>query len=256
MKRRIAIISDIHGNKYALESVLNDIKKQSVDEVICLGDSIDIGPHSRECIDLLIDNDIKSVLGNHELYLLFGTDIEPTIVGDEKEHYKWVKENLTDKEIDYIKECPLFYEIKIDYEEPIFNKKIILCHYLINDINGKQPFEKNHLKKDVSLFVKYFDENTMYLIGHLHKKFNYDEVDGIFNNYIKEIEQIPNIEIVESVGCSYDNNASYTILEIDKSISFTNINVEYDRESFINDIINTDFPDKKNILKYFYGIEI
>src|SRR5574344_2607157 len=103
MKKRIALISDIHGNLEALESILEDIKKQEIDEIICLGDTIDIGPNSKECVDLLIDNNIKSVLGNHEIYLLKGTDFDSSIVGEEKEHYKWVKETLTDKEISYIK---------------------------------------------------------------------------------------------------------------------------------------------------------
>lgn len=54
MKKRVAIITDIHGNLEALETILEDIKTQDVDEMICLGDSIDIGPNSKECIDLLI----------------------------------------------------------------------------------------------------------------------------------------------------------------------------------------------------------
>ena len=37
---RYAIISDIHGNVEALQAVLNDIKKQSIDSVICLGDIV------------------------------------------------------------------------------------------------------------------------------------------------------------------------------------------------------------------------
>lgn len=84
MKKRIAIISDIHGNLEAMEAVLNDIKKQDIDEVICLGDSISIGPNSKECVDLLIDNNIKSVLGNHEIYLLRGVDFDSSIMGEEK----------------------------------------------------------------------------------------------------------------------------------------------------------------------------
>ncbi len=256
MEKKIALITDIHGNKYALESVLEDIKRQNVDEIICLGDTISIGPYSKECIDMLIDNNIKSVLGNHELYLLKGTDIEPSIEGAEKEHYKWIKDNLTDKEINYIKNCPLYYEINISYDDPKFNKKFILCHYLINNEKDKQPFEKNHLKNDVKLFIKYFNNSITYFIGHLHRKFNYNDVDGISWGYIEEICQLPNIEIVESVGCSYDNNASYTTIEIGKTMKYRNIKVEYDRESFINDIKNIEFPDKKNILKYFYGVDL
>lgn len=70
MKKRIALISDIHGNLEALESILEDIKTKNIDEIICLGDTIDIGPNSKECIDLLIENNVKSVLGDCEIYLL------------------------------------------------------------------------------------------------------------------------------------------------------------------------------------------
>lgn len=94
MRKRIALFSDVHGNLEALESILEDIKKQDIDEVICLGDTIDNGPNSKECVDLLIDNNIKSVLCNHELYLLKGVDFDSTIVDEEKEHYKWVKKNF------------------------------------------------------------------------------------------------------------------------------------------------------------------
>lgn len=102
MNKKIAVITDIHGNLEALESIITNIKKEKVDDIICLGDTISIGPNSKECIDLLIDNNIKMTLGNHELYILRGTDIESSIEGAEKEHYKWVKENLTDKELAYI----------------------------------------------------------------------------------------------------------------------------------------------------------
>ena len=41
---RIAIISDIHGNLTALQAVLADIKLQKVDDIICLGDIVTLGP--------------------------------------------------------------------------------------------------------------------------------------------------------------------------------------------------------------------
>lgn len=49
---------------------MEDIKTKNIDEIICLGDTIDIGPNSKECIDLLIENNVKSVLGDCEIYLL------------------------------------------------------------------------------------------------------------------------------------------------------------------------------------------
>lgn len=249
MKKRIALISDVHGNLEALESILEDIRTQDIDEIICLGDTIDIGPNSKECVDLLIDNNIKSVLGNHEIYLLKGTDFDQSIVGEEKEHYKWVKETLTDKEINYIKKCPLHYDINISYNDSKFNKKYVLCHYLFENETDIYPFEKNHLKKDINLWKKYNNDSITYFIGHLHQSFNINEVDGISADLIEDDGTLTNIEIVESAGCSKDEYASYTILELSKNLRFRRQKIKYDRNKFINKVMKTNFPDKKNILK-------
>ena len=37
---RLAIISDIHGNRVALEEVLSDIDQRNIDAVVCLGDIV------------------------------------------------------------------------------------------------------------------------------------------------------------------------------------------------------------------------
>lgn len=185
-----------------------------------------------------------------------GTNFDSSIVGEEKEHYDWVKETLTEKEINYIKNCPLYFDININYKDGKFDKKYILCHYLLKDEKAIYPFEPNHLKKDIELWKKYNKDSITYLIGHLHNSFNINDVDGISGNHIEETDELTNIEIVESAGCSKDEFVSYASLEIGKSISLKNIKVKFDREKFINKVMNTEFPDKKNILKYFYGIEI
>ena len=53
MMKRLAIITDIHGNIEGLNAILKDIENKNIDEIICLGDTIDIGPNSKECIDKL-----------------------------------------------------------------------------------------------------------------------------------------------------------------------------------------------------------
>jgi len=40
---RIALFSDIHGNRHALEAVLRDIEEQRPDRVYCLGDLVGYG---------------------------------------------------------------------------------------------------------------------------------------------------------------------------------------------------------------------
>jgi len=67
---RLAVISDIHSNLDALKAVLTDISKQSIDDIISLGDNIGYGPEPEEVIVSLKQHSIKSVLGNHEFALL------------------------------------------------------------------------------------------------------------------------------------------------------------------------------------------
>ena len=73
---KVAIFSDIHGNREALISIIKDIKKEGIKKIICLGDTIGIGPNPKECMDIIVDNNIKMVLGNHELYFIKGTQID------------------------------------------------------------------------------------------------------------------------------------------------------------------------------------
>lgn len=67
---RTAVLSDIHGNLAALQSVLADIESQSVDRLICLGDVVGYGPHPRECLDAVAEMAF-CILGNHDNSALF-----------------------------------------------------------------------------------------------------------------------------------------------------------------------------------------
>ena len=45
---RIAVISDIHSNIYALDKVIEDIKSKNVDMVVCTGDLVGYGTRPNE----------------------------------------------------------------------------------------------------------------------------------------------------------------------------------------------------------------
>ncbi len=50
---QLAVISDIHGNLEALQTVLADIAEQEVEKVYCLGDVVGSGPNPVECLELV-----------------------------------------------------------------------------------------------------------------------------------------------------------------------------------------------------------
>jgi predicted phosphodiesterase len=71
---RIAIVSDIHANLAAFESVLAHAKAIGYDSMVCLGDVVGYGPDPVECIDLVRQHCDWTLLGNHD----FAAVYEPT----------------------------------------------------------------------------------------------------------------------------------------------------------------------------------
>ena len=61
---RIGVISDIHGNKVALDEVLEDM--DYVDKIICVGDIIGYGPRPQECVETVRNECEVYVQGNHD----------------------------------------------------------------------------------------------------------------------------------------------------------------------------------------------
>lgn len=66
----IALFSDIHSNAVAFEAVLKDMSTLGVSSALCLGDTIGYGPDPGRCVELVREQCVASVLGNHEAMLL------------------------------------------------------------------------------------------------------------------------------------------------------------------------------------------
>ena len=77
-------IGDVHGRRDLLQALLQAIRTDSAGRearIIFLGDIIDRGPESRQCLDLVIATldsypGSRLILGNHEEFLLSFLDAE------------------------------------------------------------------------------------------------------------------------------------------------------------------------------------
>ncbi|WP_292484842.1 metallophosphoesterase [Methanohalobium sp.] len=101
---KLLIISDIHANKEAFNTVLSIPH----DEIICLGDLVDYGPSPHECIELTRQNNIETVKGNHDNAVASGIDCG---CGYDYKHlsiatreYTWSQ--LDKKDINFLKKLP------------------------------------------------------------------------------------------------------------------------------------------------------
>jgi predicted phosphodiesterase len=64
---RVAIVSDIHGNRHAFEAVLEAIDASKCQEMWCLGDLVGYGAEPDACVDLVQRYGSICLAGNHDL---------------------------------------------------------------------------------------------------------------------------------------------------------------------------------------------
>ncbi len=74
---QLAVISDIHGNCFALDEVLADIRQQGIERIVCLGDAIQGGAQPAETIERLREVGCPIVMGNADAWLLTGLETSP-----------------------------------------------------------------------------------------------------------------------------------------------------------------------------------
>jgi len=63
---KIALISDLHSNREALDAVFADIAQRGVEHVYCLGDVVGYGPEPEYCVDLVMQRCKLCLMGNHD----------------------------------------------------------------------------------------------------------------------------------------------------------------------------------------------
>ena len=64
---RIAVVSDIHGNRHAFEAVLDAIERLGCEELWCLGDLVGYGADPDACVELAREHAAICLAGNHDL---------------------------------------------------------------------------------------------------------------------------------------------------------------------------------------------
>ncbi len=83
MANRLFAIGDIHGCSTALEALIKAIDPRPDDTLVVLGDMIDWGPDSRDCVRQLIDLSgrcrLVPILGNHEERMLQALDSDSAL---------------------------------------------------------------------------------------------------------------------------------------------------------------------------------
>jgi predicted phosphodiesterase len=147
---RIGVVSDIHSNLVAFETVLTAIGE--VDQLWCLGDIVGYGPRPNECVARLVASKHLSVAGNHD-YAAIGKigveDFNPFAALATQ----WTAETLAGPTREYLAALPTVQtsgEFTLVHGSP----RGPLWEYLLNATSATASFERF--------------EGPFCLVGHTH----------------------------------------------------------------------------------------
>jgi predicted phosphodiesterase len=98
---RVAIISDIHGNRQAFEAVLEDIEASECEELWCLGDLVGYGADPDACVELASRHAAICLAGNHDLGVRGDLALEDFSRGAALAA-RWTQETISDETKEYL----------------------------------------------------------------------------------------------------------------------------------------------------------
>jgi predicted phosphodiesterase len=78
---KVAVISDIHANRQALESVLEEVAASDAAELWCLGDLVGYGADPNACVQLMRRHAAVCLAGNHDLGVIGELELEEFSTG-------------------------------------------------------------------------------------------------------------------------------------------------------------------------------
>jgi len=115
---RLAVISDMHGECLALDLVLQDIRRQGIEQMVCLGDALQGGSQPAETLARLRELNCPVVMGNADAWLITGQD---TSAGEEpsrqqQEVRAWSLAQLSPSDVAFVQQFHSTIKIPLEAE--------------------------------------------------------------------------------------------------------------------------------------------
>lgn len=194
----IGVLSDIHGNRVALDAVLDDMPP--VDALVCAGDVVGYNPFHAECVEAMCEREVPTVMGNHDRAVVGGSSFGfNSMAGAGVEH---ARETLSEEHVEWLAALP---EQRCE-----FDGRVSLVH--------SHPRQRGHYTYPEEFGPHLLGEESVLVLGHTHVQHHERYDEGVVMN-------------PGSVGQPRDGDprAAYAVLDLD-DLSVTEHRVEYDIE--------------------------
>ncbi|MDL1901780.1 metallophosphoesterase family protein [Anaerolineae bacterium CFX9] len=233
---RILVISDIHANLTAFETVLNDAQGDW-EYVWCLGDIVGYGPDPNECVELLQTMPHLCLAGNHDWAALGRLDVR-NFNPDARKAVDWTRNALKPQNIDYLEALPTTF---------------VIGHYTLAHGSPREPVWEYILEPLIAALNFSHFETPYCLVGHTHQPVIFEQVneqgdtEAIMPAYRSRRQLNGRRQIINpgSVGQPRDANpdAAYAILDDETNI-WEHRRVKYDITAVQRRMRQADMPER------------
>lgn len=230
----ILVISDIHANLNAFESVMEDAKGKW-EKIWCLGDLVGYGPQPNECVSLIRQHDHISLSGNHDWAALGKLDIND-FNEEARKAALWTRSVMSPETRDYLEALPA---------------KRVIGEFTLAHASPRRPVWEYIIDYETALQnFSHFDTPTC-LVGHTHVPILLAEKDedevAVFNPSYKETIFLEDSKVIinpGSVGQPRDSDprAAYAILDTE-ALTWEFYRVAYPVEKTQKQIRDAGLPE-------------
>ncbi len=224
----LRVISDVHANLPALETVLADPPGAAADMTVCLGDVVGYGGDPAECIELVRDRCKIVVRGNHDAGTAGRIPLD-RFNWEGGMAIRWTRSVLGKADIKWLSMLPYFQELE----------EFFLCHS-----HPAKPESWTYvLRRNQALAAMETREGQVSLIGHTHLPKVWMEDGGSSGMNSGNLSDVRIIN-VGSVGQPRDRDprAAYLLVDTEKG-TWEHRRVEYPIDDAAARITKASLPD-------------
>ncbi|GCE19637.1 metallophosphoesterase family protein [Dictyobacter kobayashii] len=232
---RVAIISDIHGNKLALDTVLEDLAQQpAIDQLIIAGDLCLNGPYPKEVLETIQNLHCPVIQGNVDADVVNQNSKK----GPKKQSViAWTREQVGPAGIDYLASLPF--------------------SHLVENPNGTDLLvvHANPLNQEEAIFPTTPDSKIEHLCGDLPPTIG----ALAFGHYhVAYMRRWRHLLLVDAGSCGLprdgDLRSSYAILTWQDNIwQAEHRRVKYDVKAVVKQLKNSGIPTVDKRIKVLTG---
>ena len=168
---RVLVMSDIHANYTALETVIQDAGQ--VDETWCLGDLVGYGPDPNAVVEQVRElTHLTCIMGNHDMAVIGKMALE-SFNGDARRSLMWTENVLNADNMNFLHALPQSTKVRGEVTMAHGSPRDPLWEYVLNTLTARLNFD--HFDTPFC-FIGHSHVQSMFLLNEANDRVTLESV--------------------------------------------------------------------------------